>query len=147
MNNRQKGFTLIELMVVLAIIAILAIIAVPQVQGHLARTQFSEGLGLADGLKSQVGEYYASRGKCPVNDADGFDARNDYAGKYVAGIELGGSAPACTIVVSFADADINSNLQGQSMTLTSEGETGSLRWTCTTTVPLKYVPAVCGGGE
>jgi len=65
MKNMQKGFTLIELMIVVAIIAILAAIAIPAYQDYLIRSQVSEGAVLADGAKTAVGEYYSNRGVFP----------------------------------------------------------------------------------
>src|ERR1700677_3675390 len=65
----QKGFTLIELMIVIAIIGILAAIAIPAYQNYTIRSQVTEGLSLADGWKTSISEYYAQNGKFPSGAA------------------------------------------------------------------------------
>ena len=62
----QKGFTLIELMIVIAIIGILAAIAIPAYQNYTIRSQVTEGLTLGDGWKTAISEYYANTGNWPV---------------------------------------------------------------------------------
>ncbi|WP_307734488.1 pilin [Xanthomonas albilineans] len=143
--KKQQGFTLIELMIVVAIIAILAAIAIPQYQNYLARAQFSEALTLTDGLKTQVAEYYANQGACPANGANGFEANTDYAGNYTAKIDLGGTAPACTITATFNAAGVNANLQNKTVKLTANNVGGALNWVCKTTALQKYVPNTCTG--
>ena len=68
MNKIQKGFTLIELMIVVAIIAILAAIAIPAYQDYVIRSQVSEGMSLLDGSKTAVAEFYSNRGHFPTNN-------------------------------------------------------------------------------
>jgi type IV pilus assembly protein PilA len=68
MKALQKGFTLIELMIVVAIIGILAAIAIPAYQDYTIRAQVTEGLNLIDGLKVAVADYYTQNGKFPVAD-------------------------------------------------------------------------------
>ena len=68
MKKIQQGFTLIELMIVVAIIAILAAIALPAYQDYVIRSQVSEGAVLSDGAKTAVAEYYSNRGSAPVNN-------------------------------------------------------------------------------
>src|SRR5690348_18249802 len=84
MKSMQKGFTLIELMIVVAIIAILAAIAIPAYQDYLIRTQVSEGAVLADGAKTAIGELYSNRGVFPDNNASAGLAKDvSIAGQYV----------------------------------------------------------------
>ncbi|WP_045727012.1 pilin [Xanthomonas sp. GPE 39] len=144
--KKQQGFTLIELMIVVAIIAILAAIAIPQYQNYLARAQFSEALAVSDGLKTQVAEFYASQGQCPLNTSPGFEAATSYAGKYIASLTLGtGTGGACTIQAAFNATGVNANLQSTTVTLTGVNGGGTLNWGCATTAKQKYVPNTCTG--
>src|SRR6201991_436803 len=94
MKTVQKGFTLIELMIVVAIIAILAAIAIPAYQDYTIRSQVSEGLSLADGAKTAVAEYYTNKGTYPgTNGSAGLAAAASIGGNYVAqvGLATGGA--------------------------------------------------------
>ncbi len=80
----QKGFTLIELMIVVAIIAILAAIAIPAYQDYLVRTQVSEGAVLTDGAKTAISEFYSNTGNFPkTNKSAGLALPASISGKYV----------------------------------------------------------------
>ena len=85
MNKIQKGFTLIELMIVVAIIAILAAIALPAYQNYLIRSQVSEGAqSLADGAKTAVAEYFTNTGRFPTNNTSaGLASAASINGKFV----------------------------------------------------------------
>jgi type IV pilus assembly protein PilA len=111
MKSIQKGFTLIELMIVVAIIGILAAIAIPAYQDYTVRAQVTEGMNLASAVKAGVAEYYAQNGKWPANLSEaGGDTAKPPSGKYVSGITV--DPAGGTIVVAFGnDANTNINLK------------------------------------
>ncbi|ENX9526417.1 pilin, partial [Neisseria gonorrhoeae] len=89
MNTLQKGFTLIELMIVIAIVGILAAVALPAYQDYTARAQVSEAILLAEGQKSAVTEYYLNHGKWPENnDSAGVASSDKIKGKYVESVTV-----------------------------------------------------------
>ncbi|EPH7971144.1 pilin [Neisseria gonorrhoeae] len=89
MNTLQKGFTLIELMIVIAIVGILAAVALPAYQDYTARAQVSEAILLAEGQKSAVTEYYLNNGKWPANNGDaGVASSSSIKGKYVKEVKV-----------------------------------------------------------
>src|SRR5277367_3504163 len=112
MTRLQKGFTLIELMIVIAIIGILAAIAIPAYQNYVIRSQVTEGLSLADSWKTAVGEFFASYGSFPSSYSATGDA-NDIAmpaassGKYVSSITVG---PGGQIWITYAGPAANASL-------------------------------------
>ena len=140
MKAIQKGFTLIELMIVVAIIGILAAIALPAYQDYTARAQMSEAMVLADGQKGAVTEFYADRGVMPVNNAAaGISAASDISGKYVASVNI-----ASGVITSTIRADnVAAGIAGTNLVLTPRATSGSMHWTCTSSASAKYVPAAC----
>ncbi|HGO7220872.1 TPA: pilin, partial [Neisseria meningitidis] len=89
MNTLQKGFTLIELMIVIAIVGILAAVALPAYQDYTARAQVSEAILLAEGQKSAVTEYYLNHGEWPDGNSNaGVASSSDIKGKYVEKVEV-----------------------------------------------------------
>jgi len=89
MKALQKGFTLIELMIVVAIIGILAAIALPAYQDYTIRAQVGEGFTVIDGMKTDMTEYWSNEGACPVQEeTPGFGAATDYKGNYVNNVTI-----------------------------------------------------------
>jgi type IV pilus assembly protein PilA len=151
MKSVQKGFTLIELMIVVAIIGILAAIAIPAYQDYTIRAQVTEGLNLASDLKASIGELYADQGVSTNIDsgANGLPAITDKQGKYVSGIEVENG----TITIQFGN-QANSKLRQSGVNeLTLQPGTnanGDVVWYCGgtgTTVVQKYLPASCRGNN
>lgn len=146
MKNIQKGFTLIELMIVVAIIAILAAIAIPQYQNYITRTQFSESQTIADGLKTPIVEFVNQNGACPTLGQGGLAQSNvSYIGKYVAKVDVTGTSPACIITATFKNTagSVSTPLKGATVTFTGADNGGSFTWVCASAVAAKYKPTVC----
>ncbi len=145
MKNVQKGFTLIELMIVVAIIAILAAIAIPQYQNYITKSQFSESQTIADGLKTPVVEYFNQTGSCPTNATTGFYTAASYGGKYVANTAIAGGTGPCTITATFkATGSVSAPLNGKTVTVKGDiANGGTIAWNCTSNVDPKYLPKVC----
>jgi type IV pilus assembly protein PilA len=145
MKSMQKGFTLIELMIVVAIIAILAAIAIPAYQDYLVRSQVSEGSVLADGAKTAISEFYSNKGYFPgANSSAGLATAVSIKGKYVTQVDAG--TDAGKIEVTFGN-EANTAISGSLFVLSAVTSAGSISWTCKssggTTVASKYLPSSC----
>jgi len=147
MRNRliERGFTLIELMIVVAIIAILAAIAIPAYQNYLIRTQVTEGMTLATGAKAAVWDFVSNTGRFPgSNQSAGLASATSIIGKYVTEVDVSGGKIAATF-----GNDANTAIQtaGHNTLLLSPWTAGgSILWTCTpSTVDPKYLPSSCRG--
>ncbi len=144
MKKVQQGFTLIELMIVVAIIGILAAIAIPAYQDYTIRAQVSEGLNLGGGAKTAVAEYYQDRGVWPDGNAGansaGLAPAANINGKYVASVSVGSVDGIITVTYG---NDAHNTIQGNTLLLTATDNIGSIRWTCTSPMQDKHLPAAC----
>ncbi|ROU50419.1 pilin [Neisseria gonorrhoeae] len=127
MNTLQKGFTLIELMIVIAIVGILAAVALPAYQDYTARAQVSEAILLAEGQKSAVTEYYLNNGKWPENNTSaGVASASDIKGKYVESVTVANGV----VTAKMKPSGVNKEIQGKKLSLWAKRENGSVKWFC-----------------
>jgi len=137
--KKQQGFTLIELMIVVAIIGILAAIAIPAYQDYTIRAQVSEGLSLASGAKTAVAEFYQDSGGWPANNTEaGLGQPATIFGKYTVSVTVAGNL----ITVVYGN-DANTNLAGN-LILNATDNVGAIEWGCdTSTIVDKWLPSAC----
>jgi type IV pilus assembly protein PilA len=143
----QKGFTLIELMIVVAIIAILAAIAISQYQDYVIRSQVSEGSALADGLKTAVGEFVQNNGTFPTNNTSaGVAQAASVVGNYVSSVTIAGGK----IEAAFNTSKTHTSLKAVASTpatglwFSPVTHAGSIEWHCTSAgIKQKWCASSC----
>ena len=160
MKKAQKGFTLIELMIVIAIIGILAAIAIPQYQDYVTRSKVTEGLALTAAPETAVAETYQSNGFMPGggNVSFGLPAAASITGKYVSTVTVSTATTPLKITVAYNGNVGGGVIAGDVLVLTAVTGPGSIGWVCGnatnvvntktitgtgTTVPPKYLPQNC----
>jgi type IV pilus assembly protein PilA len=129
MTKLQKGFTLIELMIVVAIIGILAAIAIPAYQDYTIRAQVSEGMNLAAAAKAAVAETFLNRGAAPANRTAAGMSQNgiDTRGKYVSSVDVNNGA----ITIVYGGNEVNAAIRNATLGLTPYVTAdNSVAWKC-----------------
>lgn len=136
-DKRQKGFTLIELMIVVAIIGILAAIAIPAYQDYAIRARISEGLILAGAAKQAVTDTYHSNGAWPSsNTVAGLANAASIVGNHVRRVTVTGAG---NITITYSGAPID----GTTVTLIPNNAIGSLTWDCNSAIRAQWLPSSC----
>ena len=145
MNTAQKGFTLIELMIVIAIIGILAAIAIPAYQDYIARSQMTEALNLSAGQKTAVAETYGQTGQWTgiSSGSNGIPAANTITGKYVSGVAVADGKITATMETA---GKVSKGITGKKLVLSPTDSTGSVKWDCSSPdIEQKFLPKSCVG--
>ena len=144
MKKVQQGFTLIELMIVVAIIGILAAIAVPAYQDYTIRARVSEAASMASAARTAVDVAFSEVGSLALipqsnHTSLGLATNTSYSAKYVSAVTVGDLG---VIVVDLKDIPQLGDAKGTSVTYTPESQGAALQWTPTATdsLPLKYLP-------
>ncbi len=144
MKTMQKGFTLIELMIVIAIIGILAAIAIPAYQNYTIRSQVTEGLSLADGVKTAISEYYTNNGTWPSTAEMTAAGVTQISGKYVSGITVNNGG----MTIAYAGSQANNAIKAATLGLTPYVDANKdIIWVCgTAALPTNVVAAGATAG-
>jgi len=142
MNMNNQGFTLIELMIVIAIIAILAAIALPAYQDYTVRAKLSEVIVAGDACKNSVVEFYTDKGTLPGSLASAGCSSNPT--KFIASTNV--TAGGIITVATTASTELRT-AASTNYVLRPTASGDILQWTCNaaagTTIPAKYVPSIC----
>jgi type IV pilus assembly protein PilA len=139
LNAVKKGFTLIELMIVVAIVGVLAAIALPVYQDYIARSQVSEAIAGAGAVKTSISEYYASQGTFPPQDR----FADTLGGRYT---EVIGHDAAGEVGFRMRNASpVNARVQGKEGLLRPTVSANAITdWNCTVVdLDIKYLPSGC----
>jgi len=146
----RKGFTLIELMIVIGIIGILAVIAIPQYTSYVARAQATEAINVLGGAKTAIAEFKSTNGAFPSTQASFNDIYPMASGtstntKYIASIVPSTSGGNFILTATFKASGVSSLLTSKSIDLRTPSTGEGTSWTCVplSTIPSDVLPASC----
>lgn len=142
--RKGNGFTLIELMIVVAILAILTSIAITVYTNSTGKAELSEAFTVADGLKTDVADFYSQTGACPSNGSGPIALATSYGGKYVQNATVSANASGCVITALMRSNSVSPRLRGKSIVFSmNPSGKGAFQWTCASDAPSTYVPRAC----
>lgn len=140
-SSDARGFTLIELMIVVAIIGVLAAVALPAYQDYVVRSQLSEALSFSGSLKVQVGDVYTDRGTFAdaINGQHGIAAPTAIKGKYVSRVDVN----AGVVTVTLGQPAASMKIRNQTVVLSPSTTAGSFGWVCKSAIDERFLPPAC----
>lgn len=144
MKKVQQGFTLIELMIVIAIVGILAATALPAYQDYTIRAKIAEPIGVAAAAKTSVSEYYVSQGEMAADaTAAGINTSTGQS-TYIQTIAYAQTSTSVATLTYTLDNLNATNVDGKTIVFVGTGNNDGVKWTCSTgTLEAKYLPANC----
>ena len=145
----QLGFTLIELMIVVAIIGVLASVAIPQYKNYTARAQVSEALNVLSGVKSELAERYAFSGNFGTGKDEGMEELVSQT-RYIQSVDYFYREDDVAIGIAMRDeAPVSKDIRGKRLRIELIADEGSIKWSCMSAkqngIDEKYLPGSCRG--